>query len=410
MENDVIRPYRPRRRTLEHAVPRARQSVAYVVWVPREQAARRRAPSLLLKLLVALLVGAAIALSAPKALADKFNTELSDDVASLGMGTAGINVSRGPYSVFYNPANIAAKDTGSHFQLVNFQFEGTGGYFATTSSGNATNFLNLSSVYGAIKNNPNEFVGGRFTLYPNITLRNLSFGLLYEQNRGAIYRAFDGALRVKARDRLAPTVALSERFASGILRLGASAQLVTVGNADAVIPPAIPADPAFAKVVSSNSGLVLNGGATLTLPVRFLPSFSVVARNIGNTRFSATPLVPFGDLRTEFTQPMTFDWGSSMTFYLGRRLEMKVALDYHDLTNKMDGGRFRHVFMGTELVFYDIIKLRAGLAHGYPSLGFGLNTRKASLDFAAYSDEMDDRLRGAQETRYVLQYTWEIFQ
>ncbi|MBI3556528.1 MAG: hypothetical protein HY074_09720 [Deltaproteobacteria bacterium] len=369
-----------------------------------------RIESIFTKLLVATLVAIAIFLSFPKAFADKFNTETSEDARSLGMGNASINSGRGPYSVFYNPANIAARETGTHFQPLNLQFELSEGSLGQASGGNSLNFQSLSSLYSGLKNSPNTFAGGRYSLYPNVTLRNFSFGMLYEVNQGAILRSYDGALRVLARDRFSPTVALSERFASGIFRLGASVQLVTIGKADAVVPPPVPTAVAFAPNVNSMSALVFTGGTTITIPVRFLPSFSLVGRNLGNAKYSSAPvLVKFGDGRTAFTDPMMFDWGSSMTFILARRLEMKLSLDYHDLTNKLDGGRFRHVFTGTELIAYDILKLRAGLAHGYPSFGVGINTRRASLDFTAYADEMDDRLRGAKEQRYVFQYTWELF-
>ncbi len=364
----------------------------------------------LAKFVVATAVAAAIFLSFPKAFADKFNTETSQDTRSLGMGNASINLGRGPYGVFYNPANIAARDSGSHIQPLNMQFEAAEGLLQQASGGNGVNFQSLSSLYSGLKNSPNTFAGGRYSLYPNVTLRNFSFGLLYEVNQGAVLRTYDGALRVIARDRLAPTVALSERFASGIVRIGASAQLVTVGNADGVVSPPIPTAVDFASNINSMTGLVLTAGTTITLPVRYLPSFSLVGRNLGNARYATAPvLVKFGNGRTAFTDPMMFDWGSSMTFILARRLELKLAVDYHDLTNKLSGGRFRHVFAGTELIAYDFIKLRAGLAHGYPSFGLGINTRRASLDFAAYADEMDDRLRGAKEQRYVFQYTWELF-
>ena len=302
-----------------------------------------------LKLIVATFVGIGIFLSFPKAFADKLNGETSDDVRAFGMGTTGINTARGPYSVFYNPANIAAKETGSHFQPINMQLEGSEGLLSQAVSG--INFQNLGTLYGEAKTAPNTYIGGRYSLYPNVTLRNFSFGMLYEVNQGAVFRTYDGALRVIARDRFAPTLALSERFAAGIFRVGGSAQLVTVGNADAVVAPPIPATPDFGSSINSMSALVFTAGTTVTLPTRFLPSFSLVARNIGGAHYtSGTRLVSFGQARTPFTDPMSYDWGSSLTFFLARRLEMKLAFDYHDLTNEQAGGRYRHVFTGTEFI------------------------------------------------------------
>lgn len=365
---------------------------------------------LISRLFIAVVVVAAILLSFPKAFADKFNTELASEVRSLGMGDAGVNTSRGPYAVFYNPANIATKDTKDNIELVNIQLDGTDGLLAKAGRAKFPNFTGLGSLYGNLKETPNTYVGGRYSLYPNITIRNFSIGMLYEVNQGALLRADDGALRVKARDRFAPTVAISERFFSGILRLGASAQLVTVGDSSSVIAAPIPQALDFGNYINSMSGFVFNGGTTVTLPFRYLPSFSIVGRNIGNTNYSMAPyLMRFGSVRESFLQQMSFDFGSSMTVFLGRRLEMKLALDYRDLTNRNTGGRFRHVFAGSEFIFYDLLKLRVGIAHGYLSYGLGLETPKASLELAAYADELDDKLRGSKEQHYVIQYTWGIF-
>ncbi|MEW6055632.1 MAG: hypothetical protein AB1540_03385 [Bdellovibrionota bacterium] len=350
------------------------------------------------------------AFSSPQAYANKFNTEVSSSARALGMGNAAINTERGPYSVFYNPANISAKDTGNRIQLVNFQLDGNAPLVSMASSGSIPKINDLSSLYGDLRNNPDTYVSGRYSVYPNVTLRQFSLGILYEVNQGAEVRNSDGALRVRARDRFGPIGAVSFRLFKGIFRIGASAQLLTVGDADSLLePPIAQSSLDFKNNINSGSGLVTNAGVTLTLPFRFLPSFSVVARNIGGTRFTAPPMISFGSGRDVAPQPMTFDAAASLTIYLARRLEMKAEIDYRDYSNKLSGSRFRHVFFGSELIFYDLMKLRTGVAHGYISFGFGIGTPKASLELALYSDEKDDRLRGSPDTRYVLQYSWGLF-
>lgn len=363
----------------------------------------------LIKIAIAALTIVSIVLSYPtQAFADKFNTETSAETRLLGMGNAGVNLSRGPHAVFYNPANIAAKDTGVNIQAVNLQLDASEGLVGMSGI-DALSFTSLNALVGKLKKDPNTFVGGRYSVYPNVTMRNISVGLLYESSRGAVYRAYDGALRVLARDRFAPTAALSYRLFGGMFRFGASAQLLTVGNADATTGPPVPNGLDYGKFINSRSGLVTTGGVTVSIPFRYLPSFSLVARNIGNTRFTSPPLIKFGNNTSVPTQLMTFDFGSSMTMYLGRRLEMKLAFDYRDVTNRLKGNQFRRMFTGGEFVFYDFLRLRAGMQHGYMSYGLGIFTPKTSLDFAIYADELDDRLRGTAAQRYVVQYTWGLF-
>lgn len=361
----------------------------------------------LVKITVLILTAFCLSFSA---FADKFNTETSSSTRALGMGNAGVNTERGPYAVFYNPANLAAKDTKLHFQIVNFQFEGNEGLAALSGSGNSANFSSLSSLYAGLKTQKNTYAGGRFSVFPNITFRNLSFGLLYELNQGAENRAYDGKLRIRARDRFAPTLGLAFRMFKGVFRFGASAQYLTVGDADTTTGPTINEKTLdFKKFINAGSGFNFTAGSTLTFPVRFLPSFSVVMRNIGNTRFSGPAIVGFGEKAGPPDQEMTVDFGSSLTVYLARRLESKLTFDYRDFTNQMSGQRLRHAFAGMEFSFYDVIKLRGGLSHGYLTGGVGLHTPNAALEFAVYSDEKDDRLRGSRDTRFVMQYSWGLF-
>lgn len=348
--------------------------------------------------------------SAPKALADKFMTETSSSTRALGMGDAAINTERGPNSIFYNPANIAAKNTGTNTQFVNIQMDTSEGFLSELSKDKVPNVMSLSTLYNELKSNPGSYSSGRFSVFPNFTIRDFSLGMLYEVNQGALVDPITGDLRVKARDRFTPVAAFSFRLFSGILRIGVSAQYLTVGNADSIIssPSTVPSLD-FKNSIDSRAGLSKTAGVTVTLPVRYLPSFSIVARDIGNTAFTLPPLVKFGTGSDVPVQHMTFDAATSLTLYLARRIEMVTEIDYRDTVNELHGGRFRHVFLGTEFIAFDFFRFRAGMMSGYLSGGFGIKTPKASLDLAVYSEEIDDRLRGQKETRYALQYTWTLF-
>ena len=80
---------------------------------------------LLAILLAAVVTALFVMLSAPKAAADRFNTETSASARGLTMGNAVINTERGPYSVFYNPANLSARGTPISVQPVNIQMDYT---------------------------------------------------------------------------------------------------------------------------------------------------------------------------------------------------------------------------------------------------------------------------------------------
>lgn len=344
--------------------------------------------------------------------ANNFQTETAASARGLGMGDAVINTERGAYSTFYNPANLAAKDTGVNLQPLNFQIDGDDGLAAQLGRRQSINFRDLNSMYQGLAKNPNTYESGRVSLFPNFTVRNFQLGMLYEQNQGAEVNASDGSLRVKARDRFAPTAALSFRLFKGIFRFGASVQYLTVGDVDTTVrnPSAQGSSLSYDKLINSAAGLVSTAGTTVTLPFRFLPSFSAVYRNIGGARFTHSPTVSFGDGRTVPTEKPMLDGAASATVYFAHRLETKWEVDYRDGTNRLQAAnRMQHVSFGTEWIFYNALKLRAGMGQGYVSMGIGLYTKRAQLDLAVYSDELGVQLRGQQDHRGVLQFTWEMF-
>lgn len=340
--------------------------------------------------------------------ADKFNTVTSSSARGLAMGDAVINSERGGSSVFYNPANIAAKNTGVTLNLFNLQLE----YSEMAVAARSFSALSLSSLYkNQLTKRPNSFMAQRISLYPSFTIRNLSVGLLYEINEGAELQSGTNSIRVKARDRFAPTAALSFRLFSGIFRIGASVQLLTVGNADTIIANGFdPAGLNYKTVIDAGTGLSKTGAITLSLPIRYLPSFSLVARDIGGTSFTKTPAVKFGDGRSVAAQPLTFDFATSIIIYLGKYIEWKTEGDYRDVINKKNGSFMRHFSLGTEFSLANFIFLRGGYAHGYLSGGLALGTKKASIELSMYSDEFDDRLRSRPDNRFLLQYRWGFAQ
>jgi hypothetical protein len=350
-------------------------------------------------------------ISAKQAFGGKFNTETSSSTRALSMGNAAINTERGAYALFYNPANIAAKNTGATFQLFNFQLDGSLPYLENVGAFQVANPSNLSALYQKLDGRTDSYNGARYSVYPNLTVRNFSLGFLYEVNNGALIRSSDNSLIAKSRNRMGPTAALSFRLFGGILRFGASAQYMTVGNANETIAPPVNTGTLDYRDISySGAGLITTGGVTLTLPFRYLPSFSLVARNIGGSNFSGKPLTSFGTRRNVPNEDMTVDLATSATIYLGRRIELKIEGDYRDALLTMPGSKpMDRLFAGMDLAFFDVFRLRAGWMNRYPTGGIGIYAPKGTLDVAWYSDRIDDGIKSHRDMRFALQYTFNFF-
>jgi hypothetical protein len=325
------------------------------------------------------------------------------------MGQSGVNASNDSYAAFINPANLASKRNKTHFELLNVQVEGS------EQAGNALfgarkNPMSLGSVYPFLKSNTGEWVGYRYSVFPNFSSRFFSFGLLYESKFAAKYDLADPnvlndtpKVTHKGFRRIMPTASLSFRLFGGILRFGYSLGLDYLGAVNSVV-----SNPDNSTSLSHTSGIyegvaVRNtAGLTLTLPFAHLPSFSFVARDIGNARYHG------GGLRE--VRKMTMDGGVSYSSYFLRWLELTLTADYRDMTNALQtGSRMRRLFTGAEIRLGKAISLRGGYAQGYPSFGIGFRMNRIKIDFSQYKEERGDRLRDDGDSVYAMQIVWSLF-
>ncbi len=336
----------------------------------------------------------------------RYRTEISSSTRGLAMGSTGINTERGAYSVFYNPGNLAAKENKMQIQALNFQLDTSEMLFGNMSRFRDFNFTSVESLAGASKKSASRWNGGRFSLYPNFTIRSFSLGMLYEVNQSAYTNASDQSTRVRVRNRFAPTAALAFRLLDGVIRIGASVHLLNVGEMDKTFSSGATD---YKSSVQTGTGLSKNIGATLTLPIKFLPSFSAVFRDAGSTLFKKGLVSAFGSGELADNRGGTVDLGASATVYFGKNIETRWTADLRDATQRLGAVTTRKFNFGGEISIKRFLHLRGGYSAGHFSAGLGLNGRNGTLDFAVYTDETSNTSTSQQDTRFSIQYTWNLF-
>ncbi len=345
--------------------------------------------------------------AAPVARADRVTDIVPLNARSQGMGQTGVNASNDSYAAFINPANLASKRNKPHFEIINAQIEGSENAGNALFSGRK-NPMSLGDVYPYLKSNKGEWAGYRYSIYPNFTSRFLSVGLLYDAKFAAKYDLADpnivgdtDKVTHKGYRRVMPTASLSFRLFGGILRFGYTLGLEYLGVVNSVVTSPDTKQLSHSNGIYEGIAVRNTAGLTLTLPYAHLPSFSFVARDIGNARYHG------GGLRE--VRKMTFDGGVSYSTYFSRWLEMMLTADYRDITNQLGtGSRMRRLFTGTEIRVGKAVSLRGGYAQGYPAAGLGFRMNRLKMDLSYYKDERGDRLRDDGDDTFALQITWSL--
>lgn len=309
----------------------------------------------------------------------------------------------GMSALFYNPA-LVGKFRKTSFDALNIQLSANQNY-AANIDGNFLNVINLSNFRSTLASHIGDFMGAGGSLSTAFYGRGFAIGALYENQMYAA-QSSDGRIHIKSRYQFIPSAATGIRLADGILKLGYSIQWVNqaVGN-QSVDPATQPVG--YTENIPQGSGFSHNAGVTLTLPTSYLPTFSVVARNILGTSYSGPSLIPFSSNSTSSpaTENMTIDASFSVEPKLGRGGLLNLVLQMRDITNDSGVSLWGRACAGVEIDFRGKFAVRGGWRGGYPSLGIGVMAKKSQFSFTWYSEDIGV----GRDIRYMVQLQLKAF-
>lgn len=331
---------------------------------------------------------------------------------AAALGDAFIQIGEdGAAALFYNPAAVA-KAQKTVVEPINLQFSGNSGYLSLINFSNLGFYkvTSLSSYLSTLQSSPGTFAGVGASLLPNFSMRGFAAGMLIDSRLSAKVNA-DGTVTYRSRYQLIPAVSLGARLAGGIVRIGYTLQWVnqasgTVENVSAASDPL-----GYNQNLKQGSAFSHNFGMTLTLPNKYLPSFSIVARNVLGANYRATSLYPFTSTSTGApdNEPMTLDGGFSLQPKTGNGGYFNLSLQYRDMTNTSQISLFGRLAAGIEFSYRDQFYLRGGWGSGYPAAGVGLRRPNGEFALTWFSEEIGTSYHALRDTRFMMQYQVRAF-
>jgi hypothetical protein len=323
------------------------------------------------------------------------------------LGDAYLPLSEDSSALFYNPAGIG-KVRKTLVEPMNASLELSSGYLGMFDL-SFFKLTNLKSFAPTLADHPGKVAGIGASIFPSIVMRGFGFGLLAETQVSGVN---DGTnIRYRSQYRLIPTFGTAVRLASGVVRLGYSAQWVNQAVGDNTVP--VGTDPlGYNQSLAQGSGISHNAGIAVTLPFEYLPAFNLVARNILGTHYSSFTLYPIAKNKTGVPadDPMTFDASFSMAPKVGPSGNvMNFVVELRDLTNRSSVSLLGRATVGVEFAYRDSVFLRGGWGSGYPNAGIGLKRKTAEFSLSWYSEEIGRSYSEARDSRFMVQYQIRAF-
>lgn len=333
--------------------------------------------------------------------------ELVTSARALAMGNAYISKVDDSWSAFYNPSGLGSVRK-PQFHLINAHFEASSGLLDALDKGPATEFpksykesFDPQKLRAALAKDQGELAHSRVNLFPNFTVRGMTFGYMFSQrNRAIINEDVANQFEVAERKDHGPVFSLNASLFGGVFKVGATGIYLYRRELYKSFGPTEPMSVSRTDYRTGRS-LQVTAGSKITLPIALLPTFSAVLRNTADNNFEGGK---DGGLPTPIRQ--TIDVGFSITPQLGKITRLHLEGNFKDIKNAYRTNAKRRIAIGMELDFSRKFFVRAGSGDGWGSAGLGIRIKQFMLDLSTYAvDRSLEGFREEEDRRWVASFS-----
>jgi hypothetical protein len=220
-----------------------------------------------------------------------------------------------------------------------------------------------------------------------------------------------GTVSYRSSYRFVPTVGLGTRLAGGLFRIGYALQFVNQAEGEVTGIPTTTSPLGYNQQLNQGSAISHNVGATIAIPVTYLPTVSVVVRNVLGAKFSNFSMLSFARNTTGVppTEPMSVDAAFSIQPRFRGGGFINWIAQIKDLTQRSGFTLLDRSSLGLELNFNGSFALRGGYALGAPQAGLGFKTSRANVNISWHTEELGTPSNSVRDRRWMFQYQIKAF-
>lgn len=319
---------------------------------------------------------------------------------AVGMGGALIGVTSDETSLYRNPANLGSV-RGYFGSLIDPELEGQSSFTDLVSVDSFTKAVEVEKMAEILKMNPGEFYHAKVQFSPSFTTKNFGFGFLYRNElNGLVSQTATTSMNTFYQNDLAAVLGANQSLFGGVVKIGASVKLI---NRIEIVSGTLSTNGPFdlGSIATEGTGLAYDAGVVVQLPLKWVPTISAVAHDLGDTKFNLRD----GMRATTTSQPTTvkqsLDAAVSLFPILGNQIRSLWTVEYRDITNsREETGSAKRLHIGTEVNFKDLFFLRAGLNQSYFTGGIEISSERFAWQISSYGEEIGTAENPKEDRRY----------
>lgn len=334
-----------------------------------------------------------------------------EGIRALGMGGAQIAVVNDETALLANPAALG-KLRNFYGTIIDPELDFSGNFLTLYQAKPFSGFFDPNDIKQTVLASPGKHYHAGAKFFPSFVAKNFGIGIFshylldMEADSSTIMR------HLYYRNDLAFVLGYNIRFFDGRIKLGFNAKLISRQEVDQTnIDTATVTDLSVAALGSEGAGLGTDVALILTAPWKYLPTLSVVARDLGNTKYDQMRNVrPLGNANAAPTATaQDVDIAMALFPIHNKYVRSTWTIEYKGyLTAQNDPDSSKRMHFGWEMNLGDLFFLRAGYNQRYWTAGLELATEKFQFQFASYGEEVGTATRNEEDRRVMAKFVFRF--
>lgn len=323
---------------------------------------------------------------------------------AAGMGGASIAVVNDETALIINPAGLG-KLRDYYGTILDPEIEGSDNMFELYRKKSFSGLFDPEKVSPSLQESLTTPYHARATLFPSFVAKNFGIGILGRYSLDARVDDTGTEMDTLYQDDLAVLLGFNLRLWGGRIKLGATGKFISRIEVDKVLSTT--GDMSINTNASEGAAVGADVGLSLTAPWAWLPTISVVARDVGGTDFGAGA----GLRKSTATRPnrieQDIDVGLALFPIHSNNTRSAFTLEYQKLNEAARAtSKTRYMHFGYEYNYGDVLFLRAGMNGQYWTTGVEIASENTQVQLAYYGVDVGTDTKPEEQRRWLMKFVF----
>ncbi len=327
----------------------------------------------------------------------------------LAMGGAYVNTVNDETSLELNPAGLG-KLRSKIITLVDPELEIGSKDQQIFAGGSYTGMLDPDTVYQNDKAAPSQHFHLKAQLFPSVVLPDFGFGLHVMRRIDGDTDAAGTNFHMDYTQDIDAVLGINFKFFGGVLKIGVVGRYVdhSVITKDFVI--ASTTSISVPNSGTEGTGLGVNVGGIISIPVEYLPSIGFTVHDFGNTSYNLTSGSFYQGVSGRPSDTIqTVDAGLAFFPIVGSHTRTTFTAELHDVTTLgQETSLLRRAHAGAEVNIGDLLFLRAGLNQSYYTAGIEFASERMQFQVTSYGEDIGTSTAAREDRRYLGKFAFRF--